>query len=115
MIGTVVITGASAGIGAACARKFAALKAPLVLGARRMDRLEAVAKECRDLGSPLVLVHTLDVREKDSIAAFAAFAEPHTPEILLNNAGLALGRDPLVQLKDEDLTGMIDTNVTGFL
>ena len=115
MIGTVVITGASSGIGEACARSFAALKAPLVLGARRLDRLEQVAKECRDLGSPDVLALPLDVRDAQSITAFAAAAEAKVPEILVNNAGLARGRDAVVSFKDEDLVEMVETNIIGFM
>jgi NADP-dependent 3-hydroxy acid dehydrogenase YdfG len=115
MQGTVVITGASSGIGEACARAFAKTGASLVLGARRMERLDAVARECSDLGSPKVLALHLDVRDAASIARFHAAAEPETPAVLLNNAGLALGRDPVASSRDEDLTGMVDTNVIGFV
>lgn len=115
MIGTVVITGASSGIGEACARSFAALHAPLVLGARRTARLAKVAAACRDLGSPDVLALPLDVRSAGSIAAFCAEAEAKSPEILLNNAGLARGKDAVVSFLDEDLVEMVETNVIGFL
>ncbi len=109
----VVITGASSGIGEATARAFAKLGRPLFLGARRMDRLEAVARECEKLGSPRATAHALDVTSKESIDAFCAAAG--TPSILLNNAGAALGRDPVDKLRDEDLTGMIDRNVVGLV
>ena len=115
MNGTVVITGASSGIGEACAHAFAKLGAKLVLGARRKERLDAVARACSDRGSPKVLAVHLDTRDAASIARFHAAAEPETPEILINNAGGALGRDPLASSRDEDLTGMVEANVTGFV
>ncbi len=111
--GLVVITGASSGFGAAAALEFAKLGHPLFLGARRMDRLLEVVEECRKAGAPTAAAHALDVRSKASIDAFCAAAG--TPEILLNNAGLALGRDTIAQLKDEDLTGMFETNVVGLV
>ncbi len=111
--GLVVITGASSGFGEATARAFARLGHPLFIGARRMDRLEKVAVECEQLGSPDAVAHQLDVRDKASIDAFCKAAG--TPEILLNNAGGALGRDPVAQLKDEDLLGMMEANVIGLV
>jgi NADP-dependent 3-hydroxy acid dehydrogenase YdfG len=104
----VVITGASSGFGEATARAFAKLGYSLFLGARRVEKLQQVAKECGN-----ATAHPLDVRDKASIDAFCAAAG--TPDILLNNAGLALGRDPVATLKDEDLVGMIETNVVGLL
>jgi 3-hydroxy acid dehydrogenase/malonic semialdehyde reductase len=109
----VVITGASSGIGEACARAFAKLGRPLFLGARRADRLAAVAQECEKLGAPKATAHPLDVTDKASIQAFCAAAG--TPAILINNAGAAFGRDPIDKLRDEDLTGMLDLNVTGLV
>jgi NADP-dependent 3-hydroxy acid dehydrogenase YdfG len=106
--GLVVITGASSGFGEAAARAFARLGHPLFLGARRIDKLRKVAAECGN-----ATAHELDVRSKESIDAFCAAAG--APEILLNNAGLALGRDPVATLKDEDLVGMVETNVVGLL
>jgi NADP-dependent 3-hydroxy acid dehydrogenase YdfG len=103
-----VITGASSGFGEATARAFAKLGYSLFLGARRIDKLKKVAKECGD-----AVAHPLDVRDKKSIDAFCAAAG--TPDILFNNAGLALGRDPVATLKDEDLVGMVETNVIGLL
>ena len=113
--GTVVITGASSGFGEAAALAFAKLQHPLVLGARRMDRLQKVTEAARKAGSPRALALPLDVRSADSIHKFAAAAELETPYILINNAGGALGRDKLAEFKDEDLLGMIETNLTGLL
>ena len=111
--GLVVITGASSGFGAATALRFAALGHPLHLGARRMERLREVARICREKGAPSAEARPLDVRSKESIDVFCAAAE--TPEILLNNAGLALGRDPVEKVTEEDLLGMVETNVIGLV
>ena len=111
--GLVVITGASSGFGAATALRFARLGYPLYLGARRVEKLREVARRCLEAGAPQADVRPLDVRSKESIEAFCAGAG--TPEILLNNAGLALGRDTLDGMKDEDLLGMVETNVIGLV
>ncbi|HEY4886604.1 MAG TPA: SDR family NAD(P)-dependent oxidoreductase [Myxococcales bacterium] len=111
--GLVVITGASSGFGAATALRFARLGYPLYLGARRVEKLREVARRCLEAGAPQAEVRPLDVRSKESIEAFCAGAG--TPEILLNNAGLALGRDTLDRMKDEDLLGMVETNVIGLV
>src|SRR5207302_4788967 len=105
-----VITGASAGIGAATALHFARLGHELVLGARRMEKLREVAEACRRAGAREAHALPLDVRELASIIEFCKFANGRQPEVLLNNAGLARGRDPLIELRDEDLLEMIDTN-----
>jgi len=111
--GLVVITGASSGFGASTALRFAQLGHPLYLGARRVEMLREVARRCLEAGAPQAEVRSLDVRSKESIEAFCLGAG--TPEILLNNAGLALGRDTLDQMKDEDLLGMVETNVIGLV
>jgi 3-hydroxy acid dehydrogenase / malonic semialdehyde reductase len=111
--GLVVITGASSGFGASTALRFAQLGHPLYLGARRVEMLREVARRCLEAGAPQAEVRSLDVRSKESIEAFCLGAG--TPEILLNNAGLALGRDTLDRMKDEDLLGMVETNVIGLV
>jgi NADP-dependent 3-hydroxy acid dehydrogenase YdfG len=115
MSGAVVITGASSGIGEACALGFAKLSKPLVLGARRQEKLAAVAEACRKAGSPEVTALSLDVTDAASIEAFCRGANERTPEILINNAGAAFGRDPLLATRDEDVVGMIETNVLGLI
>ncbi|WP_022929950.1 SDR family NAD(P)-dependent oxidoreductase [Patulibacter americanus] len=100
-----VVTGASGGIGAATARRLAAEGFEVVLGARRVDRLEAIAREIDGRALPL------DVTDDASVAAFAA----QVPEVavLVNNAGGALGTDQVV---DADLDGwrwMFEANVLG--
>ena len=115
MPGTVIVTGASSGIGEACALAFAREMRPLVLGARRSDRLEKVAAACREAGAPKVLALPLDVRSAASVLRFAAAAEAEAPEVLINNAGAALGKAPLASITDQDLDGMLETNVTGLV
>ena len=114
---TILITGASSGIGAACARRFAAEGANLVLWARRRDRLEVMAAELSKAHSVKVRVDEVDVRDRVSVekAAKALLAQGSAPDVLINNAGLASGLS-LVQDGDlEDWDRMIDTNVKGLL
>jgi len=112
----VLITGASAGIGAACARRYAAVGSNLILWARRSNRLEALAAE---LAPHNVSVHTarIDVRDRDAV--FRAAQELRdaglVPDILVNNAGLASGLDKLHEGDPEDWDRMIDTNIKGLL
>jgi NADP-dependent 3-hydroxy acid dehydrogenase YdfG len=112
-----VITGASAGIGEACAEVFARQGYALALGARRRARLEVIAPRLRELGAPVVITRTLDVRDAASIAAFhAAVCETFDRvDVLVNNAGLAAGLDPVATGKDQDWEAMLDTNVYGLL
>jgi len=111
---TVLITGASSGIGAACARQFAASGANLILCARRLERLQALAKE---LSSVEVLPLPLDITDADAInEAFVNLPKTwQNIDILINNAGLALGREPIFASKMADLERMFDTNVKGLL
>ena len=106
-----VVTGASSGIGEATARGLREAGFFVVLGARREDRLMAVARELRGRGLPL------DVRDRASIDAFTAAvaAEYGQVEILINNAGLAAGLQPLAQGNDDDWVQMMETNVLGLL
>ena len=106
-----VVTGASSGIGEATARGLREAGFFVVLGARREDRLMAVARELDGRGLPL------DVRDLASIDAFtAAIAAEHDQvEILINNAGLAAGLQPLAQGNDDDWVQMMETNVLGLL
>src|SRR5436190_23326901 len=85
----VLITGASAGFGAAAARAFAREGAKLLLGARRVDRLAQVAAQCREAGAPAAHVHPLDVTTTASVNKFVEWTRPHTDtlDVLINNAG----------------------------
>ncbi len=113
----VVITGASAGIGEACARAFAARGCRLALAARRLERLERLAGELRRRHGVEVVAAGLDVRDRTAVEAWAAelFAGFGTPDILVNNAGLARGLAPLHEGEVGDWEEMIDTNVKGLL
>ncbi|HEY4596930.1 MAG TPA: SDR family NAD(P)-dependent oxidoreductase [Thermoanaerobaculia bacterium] len=103
-----VVTGASSGIGAAAARALAGAGFELWLGARRLDRL-------REVGEPLgAHALELDVRDLGSIEAFAARL-PAAVHLLVNNAGGALGLDRVEVARDEDWTGMWETNVLGVM
>jgi 3-hydroxy acid dehydrogenase / malonic semialdehyde reductase len=109
---TVLITGASSGIGEACARRFAAEGADLILWARRAERLDEVADAIRaEHGT--VTVAQVDVR--DRAAVNAAAASGNVPHVLVNNAGLASGLDRFQESDPEDWDRMIDTNVKGLL
>ena len=105
--GTAVVTGASSGIGAATARALAADGWDVVVGARRLDRLEALAT---DIGGR---AHRLDVTDTASVDAFVA-AVP-TCRLLVNNAGGALGLSPVAEADVEQWRTMYDTNVLGVL
>jgi NADP-dependent 3-hydroxy acid dehydrogenase YdfG len=113
----VLITGASSGIGEACARAFAAQGARLLLAARRQDRLETLAPLLKETGAAAVRSFRLDVR--DAEAVFLAVEELPREwreiEVLVNNAGLSRGLHKLHQGRLEDWDEMIDTNVKGLL
>jgi NADP-dependent 3-hydroxy acid dehydrogenase YdfG len=113
----VLITGASSGIGAACARRFARDGARLALWARRLDRLEALAAELGAAYGASVRTARVDVRDRAAVAAAAgALAETDgVPDVLINNAGLAAGFDPLQAGDPDDWDRMIDTNLKGLL
>lgn len=114
---TVLITGATAGIGAACARRYAADGARLVLTGRRAERLADIKRELE--GTTKAKVHgiVLDVRDKAAVgeALSALPADFAAIDMLINNAGLALGLEPAHQVAITDWEGMVDTNVKGLL
>src|SRR5580658_1922554 len=93
----VLITGASSGFGAAAAAAFGALRCQLLLGARRLDRLEAAAAAARQAGAPLALVHALDVTKTPSVHDVVQWARTKTSavDVLINNAGGAFGLEPV--------------------
>lgn len=112
-----MITGATAGIGEACAWKFAGQKHDLILTGRRADRLEALAGEIRRCDGVQVQTLVFDVRDRAAVeAAWNSLPEEwRKVAILVNNAGLALGREPLHQGSIDEWDTMIDTNVKGLL
>ncbi len=113
----VLITGASSGIGAACAEAFAAAGARLILWARRQDRLAALKERLQQQGHPNVVTQTVDVRDRGQVlAALAALpAEMAKVHILINNAGLSRGLEPFAVADVNDWEEMIDTNLKGLL
>src|SRR2546426_8410365 len=106
-----VVTGPSTGSGEAAARGLGAAGFRVVLGARRQDRLMAVARELGGRGL------ALDVRDLNSIHDFARAIESEygQVEVLVNNAGLAAGLQPLAEGSDDDWVQMMETNVIGLL
>lgn len=114
---TVLITGASSGIGKACAERFAAAGSRLLLAARRKTRLHELAAELKvRYGTETFLVE-LDVRDPKAVSqAFNKLPEAwHGIDVLVNNAGLSRGLDKLQEGKIEDWEEMIDTNIKGLL
>lgn len=105
--GTAVITGASSGIGAATALRLADEGFAVVLGARRAERLEEVASRCGGQA------YELDVRDEDSVRRFAERID--AAEVLINNAGLASGLEPLSEMDLDRIETMWSTNVMGLV
>lgn len=113
----VFITGATSGIGKACAYSFAKEKANLIINARREDLLNEIADDLRDNYGIKVLAFKMDVTDRDEVEkAIAAIPEEwKNIDVLLNNAGLAKGLAKLYEDDPENWEVMIDTNVKGLL
>lgn len=120
----VLITGASSGFGAAAASAFGAEGAKLLLGARRVDRLEKVAAAAKKSGAAEALFHALDVSKTSSVEEFVLWARKkivnpkskiENLHVLINNAGGAHGTDTVAGGKDADWEAMLQTNVLGVL
>jgi NADP-dependent 3-hydroxy acid dehydrogenase YdfG len=111
----VLITGASSGIGEATARLLAQKGLRVVLGARRTDRLKAIAAEIRDKGG-VAAYRTLDVTRLDEMQAFVEFAKDQFGriDVVVNNAGL-MPLAKLEALKIDEWNRMIDVNIRGVL
>lgn len=104
-LGTAVVTGASSGIGEATARRLAADGLAVVMGARRLSRLETIAAE---IGARAL---SLDVTDPESVARFAGAVE--TCDVLVNNAGGAFGVDSIAEADDQRWQRMYEVNVMG--
>lgn len=115
MDGTVLITGASSGFGKACAEKFAEEGRPLVLAARRLERLEQLKSELA--AKAPVHVVALDVRDRKAVEqAFSGLPKPFAGiDVLVNNAGLARGLAPSQKADLDDWETMVDTNIKGLI
>jgi len=111
----ILITGASSGIGAGIARELAKTDAVLLLGARREDRLAALAEELRFNGAE-VEVKALDVTDRRSVEAFATFALEKWGriDVIVNNAGI-MPLSPMASLKVDEWDQMVDVNIKGVL
>lgn len=112
---TVLITGASSGFGEACARRFAAAGDKVVVTARRTERLDTLVGELAEQTECHAV--TLDVRDRQSVAAAVndlpeGFAEI---DVLVNNAGLALGLQPAENADLDHWDTMVDTNIKGLM
>ncbi|MBD2386901.1 SDR family oxidoreductase [Cylindrospermum sp. FACHB-282] len=113
----VLITGASSGIGAACARIFARGGAKLILAARRWERLQQLANELNQLFGGEIHLLQLDVRDRSAVESAISTLPPDWSDIdiLINNAGLSRGLDKLHTGDFQDWEDMIDTNIKGLL
>ncbi len=110
MTQTILITGATSGFGKACAEYFAAQGWQLILTGRRTERLEQLKTE---LGGAVRQIITLDVRERERV--FEQLESLSDVDVLLNNAGLALGLEPAWDVDIEDWEVMVDTNIKGLM
>lgn len=114
----IVITGASAGIGESCARAFARKNHRLFLGARRIDRLRRLKEELLNQGASEVYEYQLDVTDDRLVSQFCQESlEVAQGQIdcVINNAGLALGLEPIAEGNPKDWQKVLDTNVMGVL
>lgn len=113
----VLITGASAGIGTACAETFAAQGARLILAARRQEKLEALADRLNQQHGTECHLMELDVRQREAVnQAIEGLPAPWAEiDILVNNAGLSRGLDKIQEGYHLDWEEMIDTNIKGLL
>lgn len=108
MAKTVLITGATSGFGKACAEYFAEKGWQLILTGRRTERLEELQQQ---LGAAVRQTITLDVRDRQAVEA--ALGNLSDVDLLLNNAGLALGLEPAWDINLDDWDTMVDTNIKG--
>ncbi|HEY8642854.1 MAG TPA: SDR family NAD(P)-dependent oxidoreductase [Candidatus Dormibacteraeota bacterium] len=111
---SVLVTGASSGIGAATARLFARSGARLTICARRLDRLHEIADQCRHAGAEAVVVRRTDMTKPADVRAFVAGAlrDFDRVDVLVNNAGVGW-RGRFQDMPEEAMRLLIETNVTG--
>lgn len=113
----VFITGATSGIGKACAEEFAKAGSNLILCARRIDLLNSIAEEIKKESGVKIYTFQLDVRDRKAVesAVDALPEEWKNIDILINNAGLAIGMNKFYEDNPDNWEPMIDTNIKGFL
>src|SRR5580704_15352719 len=112
-----LITGATSGIGEACAHLFAREHYNLILTGRRTDRLEKLAKKLNTKYNTEIAVSSFDVRDREQVISNLEElpAKWKKVNVLINNAGLSQGLDPIQSGSYDDWDTMIDTNVKGLL
>ncbi|CAM3651040.1 SDR family NAD(P)-dependent oxidoreductase [Mucilaginibacter galii] len=112
-----LITGATAGIGEACAHLFAREGYDLILTGRRQDRLDQLAQNLNSTYNVRIAVAAFDIRSKEHVAHHLETlpAEMKLVDVLVNNAGLSQGLDPIQNGNTDDWDTMIDTNIKGLL
>ncbi len=113
----VLITGATAGIGEACAHTFAQQGYDLILTGRRLDRLEKLAHHLNDKYNVEIAISSFDVRNREEVTRSldGLPTKWRAVDVLINNAGLSQGLDPINQGSYDDWDTMIDTNIKGLL
>ncbi|MFH1081286.1 MAG: SDR family NAD(P)-dependent oxidoreductase [Pseudomonadota bacterium] len=113
----IIITGASSGIGRVCAEKCAAMKANLILLARRMDRLMAMKEDLEGRYGISVMARQVDIGNRKVVQEFARelISQSIYPDVLINNAGMASGHSKLHEGDFDAWDKMIDTNIKGLL
>lgn len=114
---TVFITGATSGIGKACAIKFSEENCNLIITGRREKLLEEITSSIKEKGKSDVLILNFDVQKKNDVekAIQSLTGKWRDIDILINNAGLVIGLDPLQDGKTDEWDIMIDTNIKGLL
>jgi NADP-dependent 3-hydroxy acid dehydrogenase YdfG len=114
---TILITGASSGIGEGCARKFASQGARIILNSRSKEKLESLAQDLKEKYNADCYVMPFDVCDRDSAAAAlkALPEEWQSIDVLINNAGLAIGVDKEHEGNPDEWDVMIDTNIKALL
>ena len=112
-----LITGATSGIGLACANKYASESYDLIITGRRQERLDKISNELKQSHGIGIKTLCFDVREKEAVSEFLNSIEDKWKniDVLINNAGLAVGKDPIQDGAIDDWDRMIDTNVKGLL
>ncbi len=112
---TALITGATSGIGKSIAEHFAEMGCNLILTGRRFDRLQSLQSSLASLSEISVEIESFDIRELEACKIFSKKYAEFDIDILINNAGLARGLDPIQSGSFEDWNTMIDTNVKGLV
>lgn len=112
-----LVTGATSGIGAACAARFTREGFNVIITGRRQKRLDELAKKLSKENRIRVLPLCFDVRDRDSVTSVLEGLSPEWKniDVLVNNAGLALGRDTFDEANIDDWETMLDTNINGIL